>query len=493
MSDMDTEDDLIARLDPADGELVIAGLCCDSRQCRPGFLFAALPGVNADGADYIEQAIDNGAVAVLAPPGTALPHNAGGVVVVEDRNPRRRFALMASRFFARQPEFVAAVTGTNGKTSTVNFARAIWRALELDAASVGTLGIAAQDAEKSGAMTTPDPIVLHEELAELTRSGITHLAMEASSHGLEQHRLDGVRVRAAGFTNLSRDHLDYHGSMEDYLAAKARLFRDVLIPGGTAVLNADAPEFDTLKAICAQRGDRVLGYGKNGAEIRVLTREARPEGQHVTLSVMGDEFTVDLPLVGEFQLMNVLCALGLVLAMNFESAELRKKAVTALSALGGVRGRVELAGRLDNGAAVYVDYAHTPDALENVLNALRPHTAGKLHVLFGCGGDRDTGKRPQMGEIAARLADHVIVTDDNPRSEDPAAIRADIMAGCPDAENIGGRAEAIAHAVAALDDGDVLVVAGKGHEQGQIVGDKILPFDDVKQVQTAISELKGSA
>ncbi|MBI1205690.1 MAG: UDP-N-acetylmuramoyl-L-alanyl-D-glutamate--2,6-diaminopimelate ligase [Azospirillum sp.] len=469
----------------------IGGLSADSRAIGPGFLFAALPGSRADGSTFIADAIARGAVAVLAPPGTRLPDGAGKVALIEDPAPRRSFALMAARFYRTQPATIAAVTGTNGKTSTVQFARQLWSALGHRAASLGTLGLLGPDgaamATAGASMTTPDPVALHADLARLAAAGIGHLAVEASSHGLDQCRLDGVRVTAAGFTNLTRDHLDYHGTMDAYFAAKARLFGEVLEPGGAAVLNADLPEFPALAALCRDRGHRVIGYGRAGRELTVVAVTPLPHGQRLDLVVFGRRVTVDLPLVGRFQAWNALCALGLVVA---EDAATAAPAVAALSRLEGVAGRLQLAARHPScGAAVYVDYAHTPDALETILAALRPHAAGRLVVVFGCGGDRDRGKRPVMGTIAARLADRVIVTDDNPRTERAAAIRQEVLAGCPTAEEIGDRRAAIRAGVAGLAAGDLLVIAGKGHEQGQIVGSEIRPFDDAAEVRAAVSEI----
>jgi UDP-N-acetylmuramoyl-L-alanyl-D-glutamate--2,6-diaminopimelate ligase len=329
-------------------------------------------------------------------------------------------------------------------------------------------------------------VSLHAELADLAAVGITHLAMEASSHGLDQYRLDGVRVTAAGFTNLSRDHLDYHADMNSYLRAKSRLFSDVLERSGTAVINADDECFDALAAICRKNGHRVFSVGTNGKDITLLERQARPLGQDIRISVMGEEFSLTIPLVGQFQVMNALVALGLVLAGDGEPQTI----VPLLSQLEGVPGRLQLVQGHPTGAAVYVDYAHKPAAVEAVLNALRPHTEGRLICLLGCGGDRDTGKRPIMGRIAAGLADLVIITDDNPRSEDPRLIRAAMMDGAPDATEIPGRGEAIEWAIAHLQKGDVLVVAGKGHEQGQIIGGIVHPFDDVEEVTKAIKNLK---
>lgn len=463
----------------------ITGVACDSRRVEPGFLFAALPGTQTDGRAYIHDAVKRGAIAVLAPMGTGVPTDIT-VPFIEDENARRAYAVLAARFHRRQPEFIAAVTGTNGKTSVVSFLRQIWCALGHRAASAGTLGTQARGGglllDYAGSLTTPDPADLHETLADLAGHGVGHLAIEASSHGLDQHRLDGVRVSLAAFTNLSRDHLDYHGDEAAYLTAKRRLFTEILAPDGIAVLNADSAEFDDLSGACSARGCRIVGYGRAGKDVCLLNTEILNDGQLVTLSVSGRQTTVRLPLIGDFQVANALCAAALAIA----SGEDGMAVVEALALLQGVRGRLEQAGTLPNGAGVYVDYAHTPDALATVLRAIRPHVQGRLHVVFGCGGDRDAGKRPEMGRAAAENADKVIVTDDNPRSEAADAIRAQAMAGCPDALNIGGRANAIGAAIDDLSHGDLLIVAGKGHEQGQTIGDEMLPFDDVTVVQEAI-------
>lgn len=466
-----------------DGTLDIAGLTCDSRAVRPGYLFAALPGVKADGRDYIDQAVAGGAVCVLGPVDTQAP-----VPVISAGNPRQVFALMAANFYPRQPETIAAITGTNGKTSTAAFLRQIWEHLGHKAASVGTIGVHGAGFDEPGGLTTPDPVKLHETLQRLADGGVDHLAMEASSHGLEQFRLDGVRVRAAAFTNISRDHLDYHGTMEDYLAAKMRLFSDVLAEDGVAVVNADAPEAQEIEAVARKRGVRTITYGRAGGCIRVLEREARPGAQQITMMVGDQNFTFVLPLAGRFQAENALCALGLAIALGADVAD----AVNALEHLDGVPGRLQHIGQV-NGADVYVDYAHTPDALLNVLDALRPHAENKLHVLFGCGGDRDPGKRPEMGRIAHEKADRVIVTDDNPRTEDAGEIRRQILAAAPGALEIGDRHAAIRDAISGLHAGDVLVLAGKGHEQGQIVGADVLPFDDVQEAQAAMRAVQASA
>ncbi len=480
-------DGILQALSGTAGQVVITGLTSDSREVRPGFLFAAFPGRQQDGRAYIAAAVQQGAAAVLVPEGTALPE--GDAVSIVSRNPRRDFARMAAAFFGRQVGVTVAVTGTNGKSSTVNFCRQIWQSMEHAAASLGTLGIVAPGISRPGALTTPDPLTLHAEIAELEAAGVTHLALEASSQGLDQYRLDGVRLQAAGFTNITRDHLDYHGSMEAYFAAKMRLFREVLPAEGIAVINMDAAYGQAARDICTLRGLQVISYGEKGSEIRLCKQTPLPAGQFLEIEVFGEKYSLELPLVGGFQASNALCALGLVLAEDPGNRLLHMQGVYALERLGSVRGRLEFAARHPNGAAVYVDYAHTPDGLETMLRALRPHTEGKLRVVFGCGGDRDRGKRPLMGGIAARLADAVIVTDDNPRTEEAAVVRSEVMKGCPGATEIGERRAAIRSAVRSLLPGDVLVIAGKGHEQGQIVGREILPFDDVKEAKAAVLEV----
>jgi len=465
----------------------IEGLTSDSRTVRPGDLFAALPGGTFDGRAFIDDALAKGAVAVLAPQGTVLSDPRA--VLVTDENPRRRFALMAALFYGRQPRVMAAVTGTNGKTSVVSFTRQIWSMLGHRAASLGTVGLVAPhrgQPQASGAtMTTPDPVILHRTLAELADEGVTHAAFEASSHGLDQYRLDGVAISAAAFTNLTRDHLDYHGDMDRYWQAKRRLFAEILPQWGTAVINADTPEAAGLITLAKLRRQRVLSYGTLGTDIRIVSSRPLPAGQALELAVEGKTYRLDLPLVGAFQAANAACALGLALASGVEAVP----GLAALERLAGVPGRMQLVAMKDNGAPVYVDYAHTPDALANVLAALRPHVQGRLMVVFGCGGNRDPGKRPQMGAIAARMADRVFVTDDNPRNEPPAAIRGQVMAGCPEASEIGDRAAAIAAAVAALGPADLLVIAGKGHETGQIFKDKTVPFDDAAEARRAVGEV----
>ncbi|MCD8569982.1 MAG: UDP-N-acetylmuramoyl-L-alanyl-D-glutamate--2,6-diaminopimelate ligase [Alphaproteobacteria bacterium] len=463
----------------------LKGLTSDSRKVLPGYLFAALPGVKADGAAFIADALKAGASHILAGHGVSLPmgFDSSVITLIQSDNTRRDFALLAAAFYGRQPDTMVAVTGTNGKTSTAVFTQQIWEALGHRAVSIGTLGVHGGGINREGTHTTPDPAALHELLAELADSGISHAAMEASSHGLDQCRLDGVRLKAAGFTNLTRDHLDYHGTMEAYKIAKRRLFTDVLEPDGLAVLNADVPEFAEFEEASLKAGRRVMSYGRSGRDIKILEAKPVPEGLAVMLEAAGNVYGFTLPLIGSFQLYNALCAAGLSLAPL-------DKVLPLLKTIKGVPGRMQSVAGHAAGAGVYVDYAHTPDALENVLKAARPHTEGKLVCLMGCGGDRDKGKRPVMGKISCDLADHVIVTDDNPRSEDPAQIRADVLAGCQgDFEEVGGRREAIRHAVKILQAGDVLIIAGKGHEQGQIFKDHTEPFDDVSESQKALEEL----
>jgi len=465
----------------------ITGITADSRAVKPGFLFAAIPGTHSDGRAYIPDALERGARAILAPPDTDPALVGDRATLLLDANPRRRLAKLAARFHQPQPDIVVAVTGTNGKTSVASFCRQLWAAMGLASASIGTLGVVGPGRPGGPGLTTPDPVDLHATLSDLTREGVDHVAMEASSHGLDQYRLDGLTLAAAGFTNLTRDHLDYHGSMEAYRAAKLRLFDELLPRGATAVVNTAAAEHDAIAAIARERGCPLLSYGLEHGNLRVTRLEARAEGFHLGLEVLGRRHEVDFPLPGRFQVENALCALGLVLGSG-GAADL---AVPALAALVNVPGRMELVGRAPGDAPVYVDYAHTPDALETVLRTLRPHTRGRLHVVFGCGGDRDQGKRPQMGDIACRLADVVVVTDDNPRSEPPSLIRKQILAACPRAAEIGDRAEAIYRAIRDLDAGDVLVVAGKGHEQGQILADRTIPFDDRVAARDALTRAGG--
>ncbi len=468
-------------------DLNIAGLTANSKAVEPGYLFAALPGSAVDGRAFIAEALERGATAILAPDGTDL--DVTNIQLITDENPRRIFAQLAAKYFKRQPETTVAITGTNGKTSVAQFVRQIWQHAGHEAASLGTLGVTSNVLEDKGSLTTPDPVSLHRLLADLSEHGVDHLAMEASSHGLHQYRLDGVKVSAAAFTNLSRDHLDYHGSMEAYLAAKMRLFGDILIPGGVAVINADAPECARIKVVCAAKGHSVLTYGYAGDAIKLVKVKPLNRGQELELIILDKVERLTLPLAGTFQAMNALCAAGLALATGVSASDV----VDALTNLEGVPGRLEQTGSKANGASVFVDYAHTPDALTTALNALRPHTDGKLSVVFGAGGDRDAGKRELMGQAAAHSADKIYVTDDNPRSEDAALIRKAVLAGCPNAIEIGDRGDAIEAAIAALGENDVLLIAGKGHETGQIIGNKVLPFDDRKIARQIIEKLGGAS
>ncbi len=466
---------------PADPPIL--GITCDSRRVLPGYLFVAVPGRASDGRRFVDDAVRNGAAAILTDLDSAVGLRTSlSIPVYGDANPRQRLALAAARFHAGQPPVIAAVTGTNGKTSTASFTRQIWAAAGLSAASIGTLGIERESGLEPGRMTTPDPVALHESLARLAGEGIGRVVMEASSHGLDQYRLDGVTLQAAAFTNLTQDHLDYHGDMAAYFDAKLRLFRDLLPAGGTAVLNADIPEFDLCRA--AARGRKLLDYGIEASAIRLIARVPVPGGQRLRIRIMGRMLEVTLPLVGAIQAMNALAALGLAIATGVDSAV----ATASLAKLVGVRGRFERVTVLNNGAPVFVDYAHTPDGLDKVLAALRPHAEGRLILVFGAGGDRDPTKRPRMG-AAARRADIAIVTDDNPRSEDPAAIRRAVLEGCPGAIEIGDRAEAIEAGMRLLGPDDLLIIAGKGHEQGQIVGNTVLPFDDATTARDIASRL----
>jgi len=468
--------------------VTLAGLTADSRKVQPGYLFAAIPGTAMDGRQFIGDAISRGATAVLAPPDISSDDVGPDVTLVTDANPRRRLARMAAEFYAPQPEHTIAVTGTNGKTSVASFTRQLWEKLGNKAAYIGTLGIRADGFDHDGGLTTPDPVDLHELLHRMKTAGIDHVAMEASSHGLDMHRLDGLTVQAAAFTNLTRDHLDYHGSMEAYRAAKLRLFEELLVRGGTAVVNTGAQEYDRIANIASERRQKILSYGLNNGQLRTIKRQVNTGGFDLEIDILGTRHTIDFPLPGLFQIENALAALGLVIASGADPND----AAPLLSGLEGVPGRLQPVANLENGASVYVDYAHTPDALSTVLTALRPHASGNLHVVFGCGGDRDKGKRPMMGGIAKDLADTAIVTDDNPRSENPAAIRREILEACPGAADIGDRKEAIYRAMKALKPGDVLCVAGKGHEQGQTIGDKVIPFDDATCVKQCADQLTGS-
>ncbi|WP_420136676.1 UDP-N-acetylmuramoyl-L-alanyl-D-glutamate--2,6-diaminopimelate ligase [Sphingomonas sp.] len=450
----------------------VTGFAIDSRKVAPGTVFGAFRGTLVNGEDYIPNAIAAGAVAVYARPEAVVE----GAIHVADAEPRRAFAHAAAKFFAPFPDHVVAVTGTNGKTSTVELTRQLWRMAGFHAASIGTLGVTTADDSVSTGLTTPDIATFLSNMAGLRREGVTHAAFEASSHGLSQFRTEGLPVQAAAFTNLSRDHLDYHGTMEAYLEAKLRLFSEVVAGDGAAVVWMDDPASTRVAEIARERGLRLISLGTRGESIRIVERQPTQLGQTLTLEADGKTHSVKLPLIGAYQAANALTAAGLVLATGGELADI----LARLARVQPVRGRLERAAISRAGAPIYVDYAHTPDGLEAAIQALRPHTAGRLIVLFGAGGDRDRGKRPLMGDVATRLADHVIVTDDNPRSEDPAFIRREVLAGAPGAVEIDGRRDAIAAAIAEAGSNDIILLAGKGHEQGQIVGDRVLPFDDVQ-------------
>lgn len=457
---------------PSDqGDARVTGFAIDHRKVAPGTVFGAFRGTRFNGEDFVEQAVANGAIAVVSAPGVTVK----GAVHVADAEPRRVFAGLAACFFGPFPDTTVAVTGTNGKTSTVELTRQLWRMAGFHAASIGTLGVTTADEQVSTGLTTPDIVTFLSNMAGLRLEGVTHAAFEASSHGLSQYRTEGLPVRAVAFTNLSRDHLDYHGTMDEYFAAKLRLFTEVVDQDGAAVIWADDARSAAVIDAVRARGVRLLSVGKAGETIRLLDRTPTALGQTLKIEIDGGTREVKLPLIGAYQAANALVAAGLVIATGGDVAT----TLANLQRVAPVRGRLERAAITKSGAPVYVDYAHTPDGLEAAIEALRPHAEARLITVFGAGGDRDTGKRPLMGEVATRLSDSTIVTDDNPRSEDPAAIRRDVMAGAPGATEIGGRREAIAAAIAQAGAGDIVLIAGKGHEQGQIVGDRVLPFDDV--------------
>ena len=470
----------------------VTGLSLDSRSVKPGHLFAALPGSAVHGADFIPYALRMGASAVLTDragaetAAAALSGWSGAVIVAEDA--RAALAGAAALWFEAQPDHVVAVTGTSGKTSVASFTRQIWQHLGHTAISLGTMGVEG-DYQAKLAHTTPDPLTLHRILAEAASAGVTHAAMEASSHGLDQRRLDGVRVEAGAFTNFSQDHLDYHADFDDYFAAKALLFDRILEDGGSAVINIDGDRGRQMLDIATDRGLAVTTVGTTeNAMLRILGQRYDATGQDLRFSLMGQPHLVRLPLIGGFQAENVLAAMGLVLA----AGDPADAVLRALPALHTVRGRMQLVAQRENGATVFVDYAHKPGAVVAALQSLRPHVMGRIVCVIGAGGDRDRGKRPLMGEAARQFADVVIVTDDNPRSEDPAAIRAAVMEGAgPDATEVADRAEAILRGVDALLPGDALLICGKGHETGQIIGHDVYPFDDAEQASVAVAALDG--
>jgi UDP-N-acetylmuramoyl-L-alanyl-D-glutamate--2,6-diaminopimelate ligase len=472
-----------ARIEPPAETVEVTGLAVDSRAVRPGDLFFALAGSRTAGARFIDAAVAAGAAAVA---GDRPPQAGGRVPFVALSNPRRALAFAAAKFFPRQPATIAAVTGTSGKTSVAAFTRQIWQRLGHASASIGTIGLVSEKRTVYGSLTTPDPIALHRQLDEIARDGVTHLAFEASSHGLDQYRLDGVRVSAGGFTNLSRDHMDYHPDVAHYLAAKLRLFRELIAPGGAAVVSADHDCSAQVIEAARARGLRVMPVGRTSAAagegIRLIDAEADGFAQKLQIEHGGRNFSIRLPLVGGFQIENALVSAGLVIGTGSDP----QAVFASLEHLEGAKGRLERVGER-NGAPIFVDYAHKPDALAKALQALRPYARRKLIVVFGAGGDRDSGKRPLMGAIASDHADSVIVTDDNPRSEDPTTIRAAILAEAKGAREIGDRAAAIRAAIDELEPGDVLLIAGKGHETGQIVGDRVLPFSDHEAVAAALA------
>ena len=466
-----------------------SGLAADSREVKPGFLFAALKGTKTDGGRFIEDAVKRGAVLVLGTPDLADQVRKLGVGFIADANPRLRLARFAAEFYGAQPKCVAAVTGTNGKTSVAHFLRQIWSSEGRKAASLGTIGIYSPSGHVQLSHTTPDPVELHAQLARLKREGVDHLALEASSHGLDQFRLDGIDVSAAAFTNITRDHLDYHATFEEYLEAKLGLFERLVRKGGVAVVNADADHANDFVAAAERRGLRLVTVGTKGETLKLTGQAPRARGQDLSVLYQGRERRIALPLAGSFQASNALVAAGMALGLG----DPPDAVFAALETLKGAPGRLDLVAQTRAGASIYIDYAHTPDAIETVLTALRPHVKGRLHIIFGCGGDRDRGKRPLMAAAAARYADSVIVTDDNPRSEDPAAIRREVLKGAPNAREVGDRAEAIRLGIAALGSDDALVIAGKGHEDYQIVGTETRPFSDRGEAVKAALALGGSA
>lgn len=471
--------ELFAQISGPDGDIEILGMTADSRKVKPGFLFAALQGVAADGRAFVPGAVEAGAVAVL---GTDLGASTGHAVAINVMEPRLALAEAAAKFYPRQPANMVAITGTNGKSSTVDFLRQIWSHCDRQAASMGTLGAVGPEGRLDLGHTTPDPVAIHATLQMLAGQGVTHCAMEASSHGLAQYRLDGVALRAGAFTNLTQDHLDYHPTFADYRKAKLRLVADLLPAGAPMIINADSDERGTFEAAAKAANCPVVSVGWRGADLKVSELMPRATGQKLFLKWRGREAQVDLPLIGEFQALNALTAAGLALALG-ESFE---AVLAGMAALQPVKGRMEFIGETKTGAGVFVDYAHTPDGLDTLLRAARPHTAGRLVLVFGAGGDRDPFKRPLMGEVALRRADDVIITDDNPRSEVPESIRRAILEAVPGASEIGDRREAIFEGVARLKAGDTLLIAGKGHETGQIIAGKTYPFSDQETAREAM-------
>lgn len=465
-----------------DDDTPVTGLSCDSRSVQPGMVFAALPGVALDGRDYIDSAIKNGAVAIISTADVTA-----SVPVIGSDEPRLTYAKACKAFYPGQPETLVAMTGTNGKSSTVEFLRQIWASAGKPAACFGTLGVEAPSGYRPLTHTTPDALSLHATLHELAGEGVTHAAMEASSHGLMQYRMDQVAITASGFSNLTQDHLDYHPTMEEYFQAKTRLFTELTPADAPVVINTNDAYGQRLVKICEGRGQSVMQVGWTGEDIRIDELMPRAASQIMTLVIQGERHKIELPLAGEFQALNAIMALGLAMVTGVS----KEDALTGLQGLTGVAGRMERAGQTLDGAPIFVDFAHTEDGLDKLLRSVRPHTMGKIVIVFGCGGDRDPDKRAKMGAVAAKLADEVIVTDDNPRTEDAELIRKAVLTGCPDATEIGNRAVAITEGIARLGPKDCLVVAGKGHESGQIIGDQVIPFSDVEEVQKALRYLEG--
>ena len=461
----------LGALTGSDDSTPVTGFAIDHRKVAPGTVFGAFRGSRFNGEDYIRDAVAAGAVAVVSRPEAPAP----GALHIAAEEPRREFARLAAKFFRPFPRTIIAVTGTNGKTSSVELCRQLWRMAGHPSASIGTLGVTTADEQVVTGLTTPDIVTFLSNVAGLERMGITHAAFEASSHGLSQFRTEGLPVHAAAFTNFSRDHLDYHETMESYFEAKMRLFAEVVEADGAAVVWADDPMSEEVIRRCSARGLRIITVGRNGESLKLVSRETTPMGQKLIVEIEGRTHNISLSLIGAYQAANALTAAGLVIATGGEPTQ----TLANLARVHPVRGRLERAVITRAGAPVYVDYAHTPDAIESAIEALRPHTRDRLIIVFGAGGDRDVGKRSEMGAVAARLADLVIVTDDNPRSEDPASIRGDVLAGAPNARDVPGRRAAIKAAVDEAGAGDIILLAGKGHEQGQIVGDDVLPFDDV--------------
>jgi UDP-N-acetylmuramoyl-L-alanyl-D-glutamate--2,6-diaminopimelate ligase len=473
--------DLFPQLTGADGDVPITGLTADSRQVRPGFVFAAMQGVVTDGRKFISGAIEAGAVAVLGEDLSPIE----GVVSVGVENARLALAQASARFYSQQPQTIVAVTGTNGKSSTVDFLRQIWEQANLRGASMGTLGAIGPKGHIDLGHTTPDPVAIHATLQSLAQDGVSHVAMEASSHGLAQYRLDAVHLSGVAFTNLTQDHLDYHETMDEYRAAKTRLFSELAPKGCPAVVNADSDQRLFFEEAGRSAGLDIVSVGWRGADLKIEELMPKATGQRLFLDWRGEKAAIDLPLIGEFQALNALTAAGLALAGGVDLQAVAE----GMAKLKPVKGRLEYVGETDAGAGIFVDYAHTPAGLDVLIRAARPHTAGRLVVVFGCGGDRDRGKRPLMGEVAAKHADLVIVTDDNPRSEDPAFIRSEVLVGVPNGLEIGDRGEAIRRAIKDLRKGDTLLIAGKGHETGQIIGDTVVPFSDQETALAVLGEV----